>query len=820
MTMHRTTISLFSCLIALALFGGIAHFVDAGGAGTGTQWVGTPYQNASLGTYQPTTNVSGNATWSTTLNDVSLAYAWNRWTLAQSKPECFSGQSGNFSSDTVNSTCVSGFVTAGSDINVQISQEARVYDATTGAVIANNATLTPGQQVRLEFKRLVPENIFWFATGYSLDSPYGEWRTNATAPARVNSSNGGVSSNHVTCNIRDYTNSIRIDDYSRHTGCMVKLKNDAAAQGPMWACKTYGTDGSGNQVCDEYWYYHFSAGFMDETTADNFCRANGYGPQGQYDFDVYAPLEVNPPARTFSYGGLTGCVSAPADSDSDLAVLCTVPDTQGATLTPTFNYGATYGYFYYRYYDYRNMNYSSQGPPYGYNYGAAGCYGNNIPLYKIRDSVIDAPGYNPVDSRGLYIGDVESSPYRLTVPAMNVPFTFTVATLNAAPTAPVITGPTSGTVATNHTFTFTSTDPDSDTIRYGIDWNNDGTLDQWVPASGYVVSGTAQSAIRQWASTGPVTFQALAQDSKGLSSGWTPHTITVTSAPPNLTAGAVSPTSTTVGTAVTLSATITNTGTGATSAGFTSLFQRATSAAGANATDIGTDTSPVLGASGTDVTQTSYTFPTATTWYVRACADKSSAANTGAITETNEGDNCGAWTAIIVATPTVSCTVDDTSVNTGDSVTYTAVSSGGASGNHTWTASDGGSYGTGSTVTRSFPVAGPYDMRVKRANTAEVSCPRVDVGDVCINPALDITATPDRVQAGSSVTINWTGSGLATSCTVTGTNGYTSGTITPATCGVSGSTNATITTQTTFTIACGGTTDTVIVNVIPKFEEF
>lgn len=118
---------------------------------------------------------------------------------------------------------------------------------------------------------------------------------------------------------------------------------------------------------------------------------------------------------------------------------------------------------------------------------------------------------------------------------------------------------------------------------------------------------------------------------------------------PDLTAGSISPTSATPGTATTFSATISNNGTASTGAGFTDLFQRAADASGTGATDIGTASTATL-AVGNTTASLSYTFSSAGTYYVRACADKSSMGDVnGVISESNEDNNCGAWTAITVS---------------------------------------------------------------------------------------------------------------------------------------------------------------------------
>jgi len=124
---------------------------------------------------------------------------------------------------------------------------------------------------------------------------------------------------------------------------------------------------------------------------------------------------------------------------------------------------------------------------------------------------------------------------------------------------------------------------------------------------------------------------------------------------PNLTATSPSPSTATTGVAQTFSSTITNNGTAGTGASFSNFFQRATAAnGGGTITDFTSTTMTALanGASNT-ATSPSYTFPSAGTYSVRACADKTNAASTGTIAESNEGDNCSAWTNVVVGT---SCT--------------------------------------------------------------------------------------------------------------------------------------------------------------------
>lgn len=101
---------------------------------------------------------------------------------------------------------------------------------------------------------------------------------------------------------------------------------------------------------------------------------------------------------------------------------------------------------------------------------------------------------------------------------------------NQPPTAPIIGGFIIGAPNTSYTFTFTSTDPESNTLRYQIDWDNNGIVDQTLPSTGYVASGTILSQPNGWAGVGAKIFKARAVDSKGSTSSWTSHTITLSCA--------------------------------------------------------------------------------------------------------------------------------------------------------------------------------------------------------------------------------------------------------------------------------------------------
>lgn len=126
---------------------------------------------------------------------------------------------------------------------------------------------------------------------------------------------------------------------------------------------------------------------------------------------------------------------------------------------------------------------------------------------------------------------------------------------------------------------------------------------------------------------------------------------------PNLTASTVGQNTAIAGTALSFTATITNTGTTGTGSSFSNFFQVATASdGGGTITDLTATTMSALASSGTGTaTSPSYTFPSAGTYSVRACADKSNSASAGTITESNESDNCGNWTTVTVSSVATAC---------------------------------------------------------------------------------------------------------------------------------------------------------------------
>jgi len=88
--------------------------------------------------------------------------------------------------------------------------------------------------------------------------------------------------------------------------------------------------------------------------------------------------------------------------------------------------------------------------------------------------------------------------------------------VSKAPSAPIITGESSGKPGIEYEYTFVSTDPEGDNIEYCIDWgDNTGEV-----CIGPYSSGAEASAKHTWSEQGDYTIKVKARDVNGAESDW------------------------------------------------------------------------------------------------------------------------------------------------------------------------------------------------------------------------------------------------------------------------------------------------------------
>jgi hypothetical protein len=248
---------------------------------------------------------------------------------------------------------------------------------------------------------------------------------------------------------------------------------------------------------------------------------------------IYAPLSINPPSNTISTGG-----TASLSNQGGGVYLVNSP----GSITGTVSFGATYGKFYSRYYDYRNGTICHTFNLFGATTTScttftAQCYGDATPLRSysfVNGACLFMTGADPFNLN-CPAGVVPGSPYQLDVPAQTISFNLTATPpANQSPTAPSISGPASGYRNTPYAYDFNATDPDGDQIVYGIDLDMNGTDDVGSPYGTPVNSGTTQNiSVGSFSTLGTHTFQARTWDTKGAVSGWTQQTINIINRTPS-----------------------------------------------------------------------------------------------------------------------------------------------------------------------------------------------------------------------------------------------------------------------------------------------
>lgn len=310
-------------------------------------------------------------------------------------------------------TCGGGSNENRMDISTQVTYSANVYNADSGAYISDGATVPVGTKLSFLFTPVSNYDTAWFASGSSLDTPYGYWDASQYILNRMCS-------------------------YGSNVGMLGNLHG----------------------------YY----------TADG----------------ILGLLNFTSPSVTYTHSGSTAGLSCNGSGS-----VCTV--TSAGSVLTSINIAGTHAAFE-----------TAFGPG-----SFFGCIDANTPW--IDPSWIGA-------FATLWTFNT------ISIPAQSLAFSFTAVSTNNPPNPPTITGPVNTTATLSNAFTIQGSDPDNDAIIYGIDWDNNGTLDMYAP-NNWIPSNTPQVTNRIWLTAGVQTFRAQTIDSKGGVSAWTSHTITVAAAP-------------------------------------------------------------------------------------------------------------------------------------------------------------------------------------------------------------------------------------------------------------------------------------------------
>ncbi len=219
------------------------------------------------------------------------------------------------------------------------------------------------------------------------------------------------------------------------------------------------------------------------------------------------------------------------------------------------------------------------------------------------------------------------------------------------------------------------------------------------------------------------------------------------------------------------------------------------------------------------------TFSKPGTYAIHACANEN-VNGTKIVTESDYGNNCGPDTTITIANDSSSCSVTPDTLS---------LPSSGGKVNVQWNASNASSC-TGQGFSTGNKTSGSVQLDVTKDTTLGLSC-TLKSGALCIPPTatvslvkcggtpdLQLTAKPTRVISGESALLNWSTSGTDAACTLKSSDGKVLATAPAGACSASNSgtdvSTGALTKQTVYTLSCGATSKTVIVNIVPKYSQF
>ncbi len=268
------------------------------------------------------------------------------------------------------------------------------------------------------------------------------------------------------------------------------------------------------------------------------ANADMCAPKNLFDepapFKLYADFAVAPPVKSVAPTGLGVSCTTLADGISKDCTLA-----EAGTVAGTFTFAPTIGHFY--------SGYTSDTYEYPQNVGGVSYSGRRTVSNGTNSCgmLSQSVGHHVMKvmanctAQSCAPTKANTGDYTAIVPQKVIPHTLTVTEgscddlEDSTPTTPTLSIPSASScvVGESTTISMSATDPDGDNLHYLIDWNDDGSTDQIVPSSGYVPSGSTQSASRTFASTGSKTVRVRAQDEGGALSPWATLTFSCASNP-------------------------------------------------------------------------------------------------------------------------------------------------------------------------------------------------------------------------------------------------------------------------------------------------
>lgn len=222
------------------------------------------------------------------------------------------------------------------------------------------------------------------------------------------------------------------------------------------------------------------------------CEPDNLYKTGAHKANLYAELTVEPPTKSVTTN-MPGCTNGTNGTKTCVAGV--------GTYDATYTFAATRGNFW------GGWLHTKEDDRQG-----GQCYA-------------PSRNYRGVDQKAMRTGSVSGTVYAMPVPQKTYPCKIIGVSGPEEPTQPPVRPNltvAAGACVIGQPFgvSVTSNDPDGDQIRYEVDWTNDGVVEETIPSSGYLASGTSRSVTRTFASGGSKTLRVRAQDEHGARSPW------------------------------------------------------------------------------------------------------------------------------------------------------------------------------------------------------------------------------------------------------------------------------------------------------------
>jgi hypothetical protein len=262
----------------------------------------------------------------------------------------------------------------------------------------------------------------------------------------------------------------------------------------------YGWDWDGDNVVDQ-WTGFYSSGTQIST-------AHTWNSPGTYNVQVKAE-DVNNAQSGFSTF-LTVVITSSSNNP---------PNTPSQPSGPTSgNTGVSYSY------TTSTTDPDNDNVKYGWDWDGDNVVDQWTGFYSSGTSIITAHTWS---GPGTYNVKVKAEDINGAQSGFSTFLTVVITTSSNNPpnTPSPLSGPTSGVIGVQYTYTTSTTDPDNDNVKYGLD-DGDGIVDHW---TNFYSSGAVCTVGITFYSAGTFTIHVLAEDVHGAQSGYSPYlTIVIT----------------------------------------------------------------------------------------------------------------------------------------------------------------------------------------------------------------------------------------------------------------------------------------------------